>query len=517
MIRVISAALLWCSALLLYGCASNAVRAPRQEMTSDIPRADREFRAVWVATVANIDWPSAPGLPVAQQQREALTILDSVAALGLNAVILQVRPQCDAMFASPLEPWSAFLTGTQGKAPEPAYDPLSFWITEAHARGIELHAWFNPYRAQVQNAGEPSENSIVRRKPHLAKRLPSGMYWLDPSQQETQDHVFAVVMDVVRRYDVDGIHFDDYFYPYGDGTFPDDESWTAYRTGGGSLTREDWRRAAVNTFIRRMYEGIKREKSYVKFGLSPFGIWRPGTPRSIGGFDQFGILYADARLWLNEGWVDYWTPQLYWPINQIPQSYPVLLGWWVKENTHGRNLWPGLFTSRMTGERGADEVLNQVMIARGFVPDAPGHVHFSMRTFQRDSSVLNDALRLGPYARQALVPESPWLGNQPPASPQATVRVDSDSVHVAWEHPRSVFRWVVYAQYGTGWEYRIRNERDRSVMLPRSRLAAVPARRDSTEPPPPPEELKAIAVSAVDRLGNESPPAVINVRANPTP
>lgn len=501
--------------LAICGCAGS-VQTPGIGSRSEIPAADREFRAVWVATVANIDWPSAPGLSSVDQQREARAILDSAAAIGLNAVILQVRPQSDALYESSLEPWSAYLTGTQGKPPSPVYDPLAFWVDEAHKRGIELHAWFNPYRAHLPNSGEPSERSVVRQKPQLAKRLASGMYWLDPSQQGTQDHVFGVVMDVVARYDIDGVHFDDYFYPYGDGTFPDDESWDVYRKSGGTLDRADWRRASVNTFIRRVYEGIKRAKPYVKFGISPFGMWRPGSPRSIAGFDPYAILYADARLWLNQGWMDYWTPQLYWPISQVPQSFPVLLGWWGKENVFHRNLWPGLFTSRMTGERGVNEVVNQVMVARGFFPEAPGHVHFSMKAFQRDSAQLNNALRAGPYARPALVPPSPWLGAVAPPPPQVTVQADSDSVRVSWTGTGQVFRWVVYSRFDSTWDYRILNRDDRALSLPLRRPSMVAARRDTTQSAPPPEKLIALSVSGVDRLGNESTPNVIPIPSDST-
>ena len=286
-------------ACLLAGCATSAPVAPNQGVP--LPRADREFRAAWVATVANIDWPSLPGLSTEQQQAEARRILDTAVNIGLNAIILQVRPHCDAMYRSLLEPWSSYLTGSQGKPPDPFYDPLEFWIREAHSRGIELHAWFNPYRAHLPQGGPVTDSSVVRRKPQLARKLSNGSYWLDPAIAATQQHSFEVVMDVVRRYDIDGVHFDDYFYPYGDGTFPDDSTWAEYLTGGGSLSRGDWRREAVNTLIRRVYQGIKKEKPHVKFGVSPFGIWRPGFPPSIAGFDQYGVLYADAKLWLNEG------------------------------------------------------------------------------------------------------------------------------------------------------------------------------------------------------------------------
>jgi len=276
------------------------------------PSAEREFRAAWVATVANINWPSRPGLSPDQQKKEALALLDVLHDHHFNAVILQVRPQCDALYQSSLEPWSYFLTGVQGEAPEPMYDPLLFWIEEAHKRGIELHAWLNPYRAHHTTGGEVTGYSIVKTKPELVVQLENGLWWLDPGLKGTQDHSFNVVMDIVKRYDVDGIHFDDYFYPYpsynNNKDFPDNKSWNQYKINGGKLSRGDWRRENVNTFIKRLYGAIKDEKPHVKFGLSPFGIWRPNNPLAIEGFDQYNQLYADAKLWLNEGWIDYMTP-----------------------------------------------------------------------------------------------------------------------------------------------------------------------------------------------------------------
>ena len=321
------------------------------------PSAEREFRAAWVATVDNINWPSKPGLPVEEQKKEAIKLLDLLYENNFNAVVFQVRPQCDAMYRSDLEPWSYYLTGEQGKAPEPYYDPLEFWIEEAHKRGIELHAWLNPYRAHHPTGGEVTDASIVKKRPDLVVKLgEEGYWWMDPALKGTQDHSYNVVMDLVSRYDLDGIHFDDYFYPYPDYNnnkdFPDDESWQAYQQGGGKLSRGDWRRDAVNTFIERLYKGIKAEKPYVKFGLSPFGIWQPYNPPAIGGsFNQHETLYADAKLWLNKGWIDYYSPQLYWPINQLAQSYPVLLGWWKDQNLKGRHLWPGINLSNQSRGR----------------------------------------------------------------------------------------------------------------------------------------------------------------------
>ena len=498
------------AAFIFTGCSASRPSADRGSI-QEIPRADREFRAVWVATVDNIDWPSKPGLTTGEQQKEALAILDTAAALGLNAIVFQVRPHCDAMYASQIEPWSFYLNGTQGKAPDPYYDPLAFWIEEAHKRGLELHAWFNPYRAHMAKGGPITDSSIVRKKPGLAKELAGGTFWLDPAKQETQDHSFSVIMDVVHRYDVDGVHFDDYFYPYGNGNFPDDDTWAQYTKNGGSLSREDWRRAGVNTFIKRVYDGIKKDKPFVKFGISPFGIWRPTNPPSISGFDQYSGLYADARLWWNEGWVDYLSPQLYWPINQVPQSFPVLLGWWAKENTKERNLWPGMYTGRMNSEKGMDEAFNEIMVARGFVPEYPGHIHFSMKTFMKDTSYLNSGLKNGPYRRAALVPPSPWLNDHRPAVPYVETSVVNDTMHVTWssDTTESVFRWVCYYQYNKSWEYSVFNKSDRSFALPMTRVVKEQPRgrrRDET-PVERTDSLQRVAVTGVDRLGNESGPA----------
>ena len=470
------------------------------------PRAQREFRAAWVATVANIDWPSEPGLTVEKQKQEALAILDSASRINLNAIVFQARPQCDALYPSRIEPWSYYLTGEQGVAPDPYYDPLEFWIEEAHNRGMELHVWFNPYRAHHPKGAEISDSSVVYRHPELVRKLDNGYHWLDPAMQGTQDYSFDVVMDVVRRYDLDGVHFDDYFYPYGDGSFPDDETWAGYQNTGGILNREDWRRDNVNKFIKRLYLAIKDEKSHVKFGLSPFGIWRPHNPKSIRGFDQYRILYADAKLWLNEGWVDYWTPQLYWPINQIPQSFPVLLGWWANENTKNRNLWPGLFTSRVRDEKGVDENINQIMVTRGFVPHGPGNVHFSMKALMIDSTGLATALKNGPYKDPALVPNSPWLDNSPPESPRIKTEINPDSLKISWTHsnPSDVFRWVIYYQYDNIWEYTIANRLENSISIPISQTISR-RKRGQTEPEEINQILIKIAVSAVDRTGNESP------------
>lgn len=463
-------------------------------------QAQREFRAAWVATVANINWPSKPGLSTEQQKKEAIVLLDFLKAHHYNAVVFQVRPQADALYKSELEPWSYFLTGKQGEAPSPFYDPLAFWIEAAHDRGLELHVWLNPYRAHHIAGGPLTESSIVKKKPELMVHLKEGYWWFDPSLKATQDHGVAVVMDIVKRYDIDGVHFDDYFYPYpsynNDIDFPDTLSRKKYLASGGQLSLGDWRRNGVNTFIERLYKEIKKEKRHVKFGLSPFGIWRPGNPSSIEGFDQYDQLYADAKLWFNKGWVDYFAPQLYWPINRLPQSFPVLLGWWSTENTMNRHLWPGISIGRDTSAKTVNETLNQIMITRGMMPKNSGVIHWSLSSVTGNPN-MGKMLIDGPYKSQALVPTSPWLGNAIPQSPSVTSKQIGDSLIVNWSHKneKEVFRWVVYYQYGNSERYQILNRGEKRL--------SIPVQNGSNK-------LVKVSVTAVDRLSNESNRTSIN-------
>ena len=481
----------------LFSCSTQkqltgkSASAPGQQA---IPGAAREFRAAWVATVANINWPSKPGLSTEQQKKEAIELLDFLQQHHYNAVVFQVRPQADALYSSTLEPWSYYLTGTQGKAPDPYYDPLQFWVEAAHDRGLELHVWLNPYRAHHVAGGPVTETSVVKTKPELVVHLKEGYWWFDPSLKEVQDHGVKVVMDLVKRYDIDGVHFDDYFYPYAsynkNEDFPDSLSWKKYQQEGGALSRGDWRRESVNTFIQRLYGEIKKEKKHVKFGLSPFGIWRPGHPPSIEGFDQYEQLYADAKLWLNKGWIDYFSPQLYWPINRYAQSYPVLLGWWSGENTMQRHLWPGISVGRDTSAANIREVINEIMIARGMLPQSSGVVHWSISSVTRNPA-LAKALAEGPYKNPALVPASPWLDDTPPAAPSVSITQRDSTVDIQWSHTneKDVFRWIVYYKYGNRWSYQVLSRQARSLQLSTAEGK---------------NRLNAIAVSAADRTGNES-------------
>ena len=372
-------------------------------LAADPPETDApaqpEFRGVWVATVANIDWPSKPGLPVAEQQAELTTLMDRLAELNFNAVVFQVRPHCDALYASDIEPWSHYLTGVAGQAPEPAYDPLELAVRLAHDRGMELHAWFNPYRAWHPSAKSPiPATHVSKTHPEWVKTV--GDYlWLNPTHPAVADYSLKVIADVVRRYDVDGVHLDDYFYPYPSYAakdaageylpFPDDDTWKTYQDGGGTLSRDDWRRHAVDEFVRRMQQAVHAIDPDCLVGISPFGIWKPGHPEGVVGFSQYDKLYADAKKWLNEGWVDYFTPQLYWATDRENLEFARLLDWWASETPEGVHLWPGVAVGRHAATPG--EMERQYQAVRDS-PVADGIVHFSAKAILANVAGIADRL-----------------------------------------------------------------------------------------------------------------------------
>jgi uncharacterized lipoprotein YddW (UPF0748 family) len=468
----------------------------------ELPEIRREFRGAWVATVANIDWPSRKDLSTAQQKEEAVAMLDALRRAGFNAVIFQARPSCDAVYRSSIEPWSEFLTGESGKAPAPEYDPLSFWIAESHARGMELHVWVNPFRARHIKAEKPDAAShISRTRPDLVRKY-DGYLWLDPGEGEAQDHAMRVILDLVSRYDLDGLHIDDYFYPYPKAgeAFPDDASFARYRRAPGStMSREDWRRANIDRFVERMYREIKASKPHVKVGISPFGIWRPEHPAGVKGMDAFEKLHADARKWLREGWLDYVAPQLYWKIDAPQQPYGPLLDWWIGENAKGRAVWPGNFTSRLLPEAKsgweASEIAAQVEETRKR-EGAGGNIHFSAKAITGNAGGVTELLTKGVYEEPALSPAMEWIDATPPATP--VVRVSGDAeVFVEFEpgSAESSRVWVVAVRSGSAsggqWTLRVAPGSERRV-------------RASSEP----GAIDAAAVWAVDRSGNLSEPAV---------
>ena len=352
-----------------------------------------EFRAVWVASVANISWPSQPGLDSEKQKEEAIQIIENAKKGNLNTIILQVRPQSDALYESKIEPWSYFLTGESGVPPSPYYDPLSFWIEECHKRGIKLHAWLNPYRASHPTNKSINETSSINRYSDIALELKNGYWWYDPSLEQVKKLSLDVVRDIVSRYNVDGIHFDDYFYPYpsynDNEEFPDHISWENSKKSILINDRKNWRRKSVNTFIKSVYKEIKKMKPEVLFGISPFGIWRPGNPKSATTtFDQYDMLFADARKWIRRGWADYFSPQLYWTIANEKYSFPVMLDWWESNNKKNRYLWPGIRLSNYKGEEQIMEVSNQIMIMRSIVKKNPGIVFWSYNDLKNNPGIL---------------------------------------------------------------------------------------------------------------------------------
>jgi len=487
--------------LLAIGLGILSICAEGYRETSAItaPPVMREFRAAWIPTVGNSCWPSKPGLSTEQQKAELIALLDCAAELKLNAVIFQVRPACDALYKSSLEPWSEYLTGRQGQAPSPYYDPLEFAVAEAHKRGLELHAWFNPYRARHKNAtSAPAPSHVSKQRPNLTRKY--GNYlWLDPGDPAVQEYSLQVVLDVVKRYDIDAVHFDDYFYPYPEKNasgrnieFPDDGCWKEYGIKSG-LSRDDWRRRNVDEFIQRVYRSIHSEKSWVRFGLSPFGIWRPKHPPTIQGLDAYDVLYADARKWLQQGWCDYMSPQLYWAIEPPAQSFPTLLQWWEEQNTKRRNLWPGINSLKVGNDWNSAQIARQIRITRQILKP-PGAIHWSESALMK-SADLRTALNRDVYQQPALVPASSWLDAMPPSKPTASATISGGKVMLKWSSrgapPESPALWVVQSLQFSDWKTQILGGRTSSVHY----------------------DLKpeAVSVFAVDRCGNASPPVVLKL------
>ena len=451
------------------------------------PAIVREMRGLWIATVANIDWPSRTGLTADQQRAELTDILDRAANAGFNTIVLQVRPAANAVYASALEPWAELLSGTQGT--DPGYDPLAYAVVEAHARGMELHAWVNPFRAgNARDTSRLAPTHLWNTRRALT-RVYGSQLWLDPGDPAVHDHVMRVVSDIVSRYDVDAVHADDYFYPYQERDaagrvidFPDSATYAA--SGGGS-SRDDWRRANVDRFIERMYREVHALKPTLKVGISPFGIWRPGYPASVAGLDAYATIYADSRKWLQQGWVDYLAPQLYWAISAPQQSYPALLDWWVSQNSAGRHVWPGLAAYRVgdgtTSAFSTAEIPAQVAFTRTR-PAGTGHLLYNTTvTLKKSGGAV--ATSLAPlYAQRALVPASPWLDAVPPTVP--TLAVSGRTVQITPGAGEEARWWYVRARVTGAWVTRVLFGAQRSLTLD--------------------GEPSRVLVNAADRAGNLS-------------
>ncbi|MGC3970446.1 MAG: family 10 glycosylhydrolase [Pirellulales bacterium] len=481
------------SLLLATACS---LRVPAQGAEPPPPVA-REFRGAWIATVDNIDYPSQPGLPAAQLRAEFDALVARAVELKLNALVFQVRPAADAFYKSSLEPWSEWLTGTQGKAPDGGFDPLAYAIERCHANGLQLHAWFNPFRAWHE-AGKsvPHASHVTQKAPRLC--VPYGKFsWMDPGEPLAVKWSLATVQDVVQRYDVDGVHLDDYFYPYPQGklTFADDGSYGRYRADGGTLPRSAWRRQNVDDYVRRLYALVHEAKPWVAVGISPFGIARPGLPKGISaGIDQYEQLGADPVRWLRDGVVDYLSPQLYWPIDEREHAFDVLLAWWNAQNPLGRGLWPGISAVRaLAGQKNfrATELADEIALIRGG-SRAPGYLLYSFKALRPDAPNVGGALRDRIQREAAAVPAMAWLSAATPRAP--TLRIDAVGAErsVRWETDAEARFVVVQAQTGERW-------RTCAIVGAERRQAPLPA------------GTRAVAVTALGKSGAASAAATAAV------
>ncbi|MEN8248846.1 MAG: family 10 glycosylhydrolase [Bacteroidota bacterium] len=468
----------------------------------------RELRAVWIATVKNIDWPTEPGLSTKQQKDEYRKILDFHQQNGFNAVIVQVRPSSDAFYISDKVSWSRYLTGESGLAPDPYYDPLTYMIDEAHDRGMEFHAWFNPYRIVVDTLYLPEDSThIFYQKPDWFHQYGNRIYF-DPGIPEVMEHVTEVIKDVTTRYDVDAIHFDDYFYPYriwGE-EFPDSLTYSLYNQDS-TIIKDDWRRENVNTVIKMLNDTIKSVKPWVKFGISPFSVWRnqsvdPKGSDSQAGQTNYDDLFADVVKWMEEGWIDYVLPQLYFPMDHKLVPYRKLLPWWENIDFKG-HLYIGHGTYRI-GPVGRDsawwnpsEIPDQIRLNRNSAK-VKGSSHYSSKWFFDNTLGITDSLRTDLYKNKALVPTMPWLDNEAPVAPDSlTVRNDKTGIYLNWAPSDSTAMYYVIYRF-KGKEV---GDLENSANILEIKRASSPFFIDKNVLK---RKKYTYAVTAVDRLYNES-------------
>lgn len=375
---------------------------------------NREFRGVWIASVDNINWPSKQGLSIEEQKQEYIDILDEIKSLNMNTIIMQVRPTADRLYAKPaIEPWSKYITGVSGK--NPGYDPLKFFIEEAHKRGLEFHAWFNPYRITLKKGETIPENHVVRKHPEWIVKY-DGKYYYDPGNPKARKFNEKIILEVVKNYDIDGVHMDDYFYPYPvigrNGKkvpFGDQKSYKKY---GKNMELEDWRRNNTNLFVYELSKGIKKIKPNVKFGISPFGVWRnvdkdPTGSATKAGAENYDSLYADTRVWIKNNWIDYVVPQIYWDFNLEVARYDILVNWWKNEvkNTNV-DLYIGQAAYKLgttKAWRNEEELIHQIEYNRE-VGGVKGSVFFGFDKIQKNTLNIKNNLKNQVYQEFVLPP-----------------------------------------------------------------------------------------------------------------
>lgn len=467
-----------------------------------------EFRGVWVATVSNIDWPSKPGLTTQEQKDEVVAILNMHEKNRMNAIIMQIRPASDAFYPSELEPWSKYLTGTPGKAPSPFYDPLKFWIEECHKRSMEFHAWLNPFRV-VLNASEPLASSHVAFKhPEWIVNYGDKLYF-DPGIPQVREFVVKVVEDIVSRYDVDAIHFDDYFYPYPlKEDFPDENSFAVYNRGFLNSQKADWRRSNVDLTIQMLSERIKKTKPWVKFGISPFGVWRnksddPTGSETSAGTTNYDHLYADILKWLKNGWIDYCLPQLYWQIGHPTVDFYTLAKWWAG-HAFGRAMYIGHAVYKLEANsqvpewRDKDQLARQIEITRG-IPEIDGSAFYSSIHFKRNLLGFREDLQNQLYKYPAIVPTMPWIDNHSPGTP---VHFRKRGHKLKWKPGKAAdemdktVRYIVYLN-PLGKKFEAKNPENIFTITSGKSIVFKPNSRKL-------QRKYELRISALDRLNNES-------------
>ena len=476
----------------------------------------REMRAAWIATVTNIDWPSSNGSSTAVQKQELINLLDELKRDGINTIIFQVRSECDAMYSSSLDPWSYWLTGSQGTAPYPYYDPLEFAIDEAHKRGMELHAWFNPYRAERSVDNYPNaSNHVTVQHPDWIIQI-SSFKFLDPGLPMVRDYVTSVIYDIVSRYDVDGIHADDYFYPYPPNqiTNQDAATFAAYPRGFTNLA--DWRRDNVNLLIAQVNDTIQSVKPWVKFGMSPFGIWKSGVPPGITGLSAYNDIYCDAIAWLHNRSIDYLTPQLYWPFGG-GQDYAKLQPWWADSvAANGRHFYPGHAYYRIAAWFNPSEMPNQIRFDRNN-PKVQGSVFFSAKHFGINPLGVTDTLRNDLYRYISILPIMNWKDVVAPNPPQNLrfERLANGQGGLLWDIPQtasdgdSAKRYVVY-------RFDYANIQPADLENSANILNVEGSRESIPGEPPSPTGPFYFVVTSLDRNYNESPMSNV-LQVNPPP
>ncbi len=411
-----------------------------------------EFRGVWVASVENIDWPSKKGLSIEEQKAEFIRLADFQQHNGMNALVVQIRPAADAFYPSSLEPWSEYLMGKQGTPPTPYYDPLQFMIEETHKRGMEFHAWLNPYRATFR-IGKSSIAPTHITKIHPDWFLDYGTTrYFNPGLPEVRKFVNEVVRDIVNKYEVDAIHMDDYFYPYriAGKEFPDQKTFVQY---GNGLKKDDWRRSNCDSIIKELYATIRNANPRVKFGISPFGVWRnkkddPMGSETKAGQTNYDDLYADILLWLQKGWIDYVTPQLYWERGHKLCDYDVLLKWW-NDHGYGKHIYIGHGIYRgdekNAGWNKKTELPNQIIELRKY-NTTQGSIYFSSKSFNRNPLGWVDSLRNNYYHLPALIPAMLWIDSVPPEKPMVEKVVNTaNSFQITYKGKEAIKGFAIYA------------------------------------------------------------------------